>query len=148
MDATAQSTILDILSTQNDMTIATLREDEYPQATTVSYVSDGLDIYFGCWSRSQKAKNIARHNKVSLTVTPSYSDWNSIKGLSMGGIAERVTAAPEIVKVEALFFRKFPAVVQYAPQDRSEMVFFRVTPKFISVLDYTKGFGHTGTIMV
>jgi nitroimidazol reductase NimA-like FMN-containing flavoprotein (pyridoxamine 5'-phosphate oxidase superfamily) len=43
MDQAVKATILDILSKQTDMTIATVREDHYPQATTVSYVNDGLD---------------------------------------------------------------------------------------------------------
>jgi nitroimidazol reductase NimA-like FMN-containing flavoprotein (pyridoxamine 5'-phosphate oxidase superfamily) len=60
--------ILSILDDANDMTIATVREDGYPQATTVSYVNDGLAIYFGCAANSQKAKNLARDSKVSLTV--------------------------------------------------------------------------------
>jgi len=111
MDKALKATILDILSKQTDMTIATLREDQFPQATTVSYANEGLNIYFGCSTRSQKAKNIARHNKISLTVTPSYTDWNSIRGLSIGGLAERVTAPSQVTLVEALFFRKFPFVV-------------------------------------
>jgi nitroimidazol reductase NimA-like FMN-containing flavoprotein (pyridoxamine 5'-phosphate oxidase superfamily) len=37
--------ILSILDDANDTTIATVREDGYPQATTVSYVNDGLNIY-------------------------------------------------------------------------------------------------------
>ena len=143
MDPSVKATILDILSKQTDMTIATIREDHYPQATTVSYVSDGLDISFGCSTRSQKARNIARHNKVSLTVTPSYTDWNSIRGLSLGGLAERVTDPSQITMIEALFFRKFPFVVQYAPDDRGELALHRIVPKIWSVLDYTKGFGHT-----
>ena len=75
MDKAVKATILDILSKQTDMTIATLREDQFPQATTVSYANDGLDIYFGCSTRSQKAQNIARHNKISLTVTPAARKW-------------------------------------------------------------------------
>ncbi len=143
MDPAVRTTILDILSKQTDMTIATMREDHYPQATTVSYVNDGLNIYFGCSTRSQKARNIARHNKISLTVTPSYTDWNSIRGLSIGGLAERITAPSEITMVEALFFRKFPFVVQYAPGDRGDLAFYRIVPKVFSVLDYTQSFGHT-----
>ena len=143
MDQSVKATILDILSKQTDKTIATVREDHYPQATTVSYVNDGPDIYFGCSTRSQKARNITRHNKVSLTVTPAYTDWNSIRGLSIGGLAERVTAPSQITMVEALFFRKFPFVIQYAPGDRGDLALHRIVPKVFSVLDYTKGFGHT-----
>jgi len=148
MDKAVKATILDILSKQTDMTIATLREDQFPQATTVSYANDGLDIYFGCSTRSQKAQNIARHNKISLTVTPSYTDWNSIRGLSIGGLAERVTAPSQVTLVEALFFRKFPFVVQYAPEDRQDLAFYKIVPKVFSVLDYTKSFGHTDLVTI
>ena len=59
MDAALREEILSVLKGASDMTIATIRPDGYPQATTVSYVSDGLTIYFGCAARSQKAQNVA-----------------------------------------------------------------------------------------
>ena len=142
MDDKLKFTILDILSKQDHMTLATVREDGYPQATSVSYASDGLDIYFGCTLRSQKARNIARSDKISLTVTPPYSDWNSIRGLSIGGRAKLLAEKPLIMRTEALFFAKFPFLVQYGPEDRSDLTLFRITPEIISVLDYTKRFGH------
>jgi hypothetical protein len=43
----AQKEILSILTGANDMTLATIREDGYPQATTVTYVNYDLTIYFG-----------------------------------------------------------------------------------------------------
>jgi hypothetical protein len=36
--------IIAILNTANEMTIAIVREDGYPQATTASYVNDGLAV--------------------------------------------------------------------------------------------------------
>jgi nitroimidazol reductase NimA-like FMN-containing flavoprotein (pyridoxamine 5'-phosphate oxidase superfamily) len=60
--------ILSVLRGASDMTIS-MRPDGYPQATMVSYVSDGLTMYFGCTAESQKVQNIAYNNKVSLTVT-------------------------------------------------------------------------------
>src|SRR5436190_23354359 len=88
--------ILSILDDANDTTIATVREDGYPQATTVSYVNDGLNIYFGCAANSQKAKNLALDSKVSLTVNLPYTSWNDIRGLSIGGRAQRVTDPQEL----------------------------------------------------
>jgi nitroimidazol reductase NimA-like FMN-containing flavoprotein (pyridoxamine 5'-phosphate oxidase superfamily) len=55
MDPRLKQEILSILDEANDMTIATVRKDGYPQATTVSYINDGLKIYFGCAANSQKA---------------------------------------------------------------------------------------------
>jgi len=65
MDPGLREEILSILKSAGEMTIATVRPDGYPQATTVNYVSDGLAIYFGCAADSQKARNIACNGKVS-----------------------------------------------------------------------------------
>jgi nitroimidazol reductase NimA-like FMN-containing flavoprotein (pyridoxamine 5'-phosphate oxidase superfamily) len=130
------------------MTIATVRQDGYPQATTVSYVNDGLKIYFGCAAESQKAKNLARIRKISLTVNLPYASWKEIRGLSIGGSAERVTDPQEMDQVSQLMFEKFPQIAGYAPAELEQIVLFRVTPEIISVLDYRKGFGHTDLVKV
>jgi len=132
-----------ILAGANDMTIATIRGDGFPQATTVSYVSDGLTIYFGCDPNSQKARNITQNNKVSLTINLEYSDWNHIEGVSMAALAERITDAEEMEKMGQLMAEKFPQVAAFIPEDSDDMALFRVTPKVVSLLDYSKGFGHT-----
>ncbi len=56
MDQAKRAQIVSIIDDVNDMTIATLRPDLYPQATTVSYVNDGLTIYFGTSPDSRKPK--------------------------------------------------------------------------------------------
>ena len=138
--------ILSILDDASDMTIATVREDGYPQATTVSYVNNSLNIYFGCAANSQKAKNIARDSKVSLTVNLPYTSWNDIRGLSIGGRAERITNPQEVAQASQLMFEKFPQIARYAPAELEDIVLFRVTPEVISVLDYRKGFGHSDVV--
>jgi nitroimidazol reductase NimA-like FMN-containing flavoprotein (pyridoxamine 5'-phosphate oxidase superfamily) len=146
MDPRLKQEIISILDDANDMTIATVREDGYPQATTVSYVNDGLTIYFGCASNSQKAKNLARDSKVPLTVNLPYTSWNDIRGLSIGGKAERVTDPQEVDQAGHLMFEKFPQIARYAPAELEDIILFRVTPEIISVLDYRKGFGHTDLV--
>ena len=148
MDRELEKTILKLLASEKDMTIATVREDGYPQATTVSYVSDGLKIYFGCDGGSQKARNIARNNKISLTIDAPYTSWEEIKGLSIGGIAERVTDGDELARVRELMLAKFPQIAQFGAYPGTELVMWRITPQVISVLDYTKGFGHTELVTV
>ena len=138
-----EAAILNLLSNQNDMTIATVRPDGYPQATTVSYTSDGLKIYFGCDAASQKARNLAGSNKVSLTIDAAYRNWDEIRGLSMGGNAEPVTSKDELARVQGLMLAKFPQIAQYSEPPGTALAVYRVTPKVISVLDYSKGFGHT-----
>jgi nitroimidazol reductase NimA-like FMN-containing flavoprotein (pyridoxamine 5'-phosphate oxidase superfamily) len=146
MDPRLKQDIISILDDANDMTIATVREDGYPQATTVSYVNDGLKIYFGCAANSQKAKNLARNSKVSLTVNLPYANWNDIRGLSLGGRAEAVADPQEAEQASQLMFEKFPQIARYAPAALEDIVLFRVTPEVISILDYRKGFGHTDLV--
>jgi general stress protein 26 len=110
---------LSILAGASDMTLATVREDGYPQATTVSYVNDDLTIYFGCAAGSQKAVNIARNYRVSLTVNLPYSSWEEIRGVSIGGRADRVTDPREMDRVGELMLRKFPQIAQYASTENA-----------------------------
>ena len=54
MDRETEAFILDLLHRHNVLTLATVREDGWPQATTVGYVHDGLTLYVGCGADSQK----------------------------------------------------------------------------------------------
>lgn len=136
--------IVAILDAADDLTIATNREDGYPQATTVSFVNDGATIYFGAWSQSQKAKNIVRDNRVSVTVNAPYADWDGIKSLSIGGRAHRLTAADEQQRVGGLMTGKFPQLGKFVQsQSPTDLALYRVEGEIVSILDYSKGFGHT-----
>ena len=146
MDPALREEILSVLKAATDMTIATIRPDGYPQATTVSFVSDGLTTYFGCAAESQKAQNIAHNDKVSLTVTLPYFNWEEIRGLSMGGRASPVTDPAEISRVSELMLRKFPQILRYALAGKKGVYLVRITAEVISVLDYRKGFGHTDLV--
>lgn len=148
MDQTLRDQILSIINDVNDMTIATVREDGFPQATTVSYVNEGLTIYFMSAADSQKAENIAKNNRVSLTINREYRNWDDIEGVSMGALAFAIDDPAEQEKVGTLLLGKFPQAAQYEPTVDIDLRFFKIEPKVISVLDYKKGFGHTETVDV
>jgi nitroimidazol reductase NimA-like FMN-containing flavoprotein (pyridoxamine 5'-phosphate oxidase superfamily) len=136
--------IVAILDAADDLTIATNREDGYPQATTVSFVNDGVAIYFGAWSQSQKAKNISRDDRVSVAITDPYKTWNDIKGVSIGGRAHKLADRAEIAKVGAIMFKKFPQIAELAKTTpETDMAMFRIDAEVVSVLDYSRGFGAT-----
>ena len=141
--------ILQILDSAKDMTVATVREDGYPQATTVSFVHDGLKIYFGCGENSQKAVNIRRSNKISVTVDLPYQKWEEIRSLSLGGRAQFVTDPAKTKHVFDIMVSKFPQITDYVKEDDTEsMTVVRIDAEVFSLLDYRKGFGHTEEITV
>jgi nitroimidazol reductase NimA-like FMN-containing flavoprotein (pyridoxamine 5'-phosphate oxidase superfamily) len=137
--------ILTLLDQHRIITVATLRPDGWPQATTVGYVNDGLVIYFLCGLDSQKARNLAADNRISLTIDHDTPDLMAITGLSMAARAHAVTDRAEAEKILRMLPLKYPdapplPIKMPSPED---VCIFRVTPTVISVLDYTKGFGHT-----
>ncbi len=140
--------ILEILDGAVDMSLATVRDDGYPQATTVSFVHDGLVMYFGCGRQSQKARNIRRCDKVSLTADLPYQRWEEIRGLSLGGRAREVTEAAELRRVFEAMVARFPEIGAFSSDGMEQAAVFRIDPEVISLLDYRKGFGHTEEIDV
>jgi len=147
MDKKMENFVLDIMKNHNILTLATLREDGYPQATTVTYANDGLTIYFCTARDSQKIINIRNCNKVSLTIDKDYEDWNKIKGLSMAATAEVLTNPDEIEKAMNYLVKKFPFLAEM-PEPEEPMAVVKITPKIISVLNYELGFGHTDLVEV
>lgn len=144
MDAEDRRFILDLMSSHNVMTLATVRADGWPQATTVAYVNDGLTLYFACDPDGQKVANIRLNDKVSATIDRDYPDWNQIRGLSLGGRASVVSDPAERLRAQELLSRKFPQWAEMPePEDPALIAFVKVVPKVISILDYSKGYGHT-----
>jgi len=145
MDDTIRAKILELLDQHRIMTIATLRPDGWPQATTVGYVNEGLTLYFLCGLDSQKAANLARDDRVSLTIDHDTPDLMAITGLSMAARAQKVVDQDEANKALRMLPLKYPEniSVPVAMPTPEDVHIFRVTPTVISVLDYSKGFGHT-----
>jgi nitroimidazol reductase NimA-like FMN-containing flavoprotein (pyridoxamine 5'-phosphate oxidase superfamily) len=148
MDEEIRKKILTLLDQHRIMTLATLRPDGWPQATTVGYVNEGLTLYFLCGLDSQKAANLARDDRVSLTVDHDTSDLMAITGLSMAAHARAVVDRAEAEKVLRLLPLKYPghAPLPVPMPTPDDVRIFRVTPTVISVLDYSKGFGHTDLV--
>jgi PPOX class probable F420-dependent enzyme len=148
MDEAIRQKILTLLDQHRIMTLATLRPDGWPQATTVGYANDGLTLYFLCAPESQKAANLARDDRVSLTIDHDTPQVMDITGLSMAARVQVVVDPAEGEKALRLLMQKYP------PQDAlplpmptpADVRIFRVTPTVISVLDYSKGFGHTDLV--
>jgi nitroimidazol reductase NimA-like FMN-containing flavoprotein (pyridoxamine 5'-phosphate oxidase superfamily) len=149
VDKSIERFIMDIIDHGKDLTLATVRPDGYPQATTVSYANDGMDIYIGIGKDSQKADNLRRNNKVSLTINAPYKDWNEIKGLSISGTAEFLNDAKELQHAADCMIKRFPQLLEWTKSNQtSDMLLLKIRPQFLSVLDYRKGFGHTELLQV
>lgn len=148
MDEEIRRKILTILDQHRIMTLATLRPDGWPQATTVGYANEGLTIYFLCGRDSQKAANLERDDRVSLTIDHDTPQVMEITGLSMAARAQPVREPAEAEKALRLLLLKYPQQdsIPVSMPTPADVAIFRVTPVVISVLDYAKGFAHTDLV--
>jgi nitroimidazol reductase NimA-like FMN-containing flavoprotein (pyridoxamine 5'-phosphate oxidase superfamily) len=148
MDDEIRRNILRLLDQHRIMTVATLRPDGWPQATTVGYVNEDLTLYFLCGLDSQKARNLDRDDRISLTIDHDTADLMSITGLSMAARAHKITDRSEADRVLRMLPLKYPDAppLPMKMPSADEVRLFRVTPVVISVLDYSKGFAHTDLV--
>ena len=148
MKRNMQAFILKQMKKHRSMTIATVRSDGWPQATTVAYVNDGLDLYFCCDLDSQKVRNIARCRRVSAAIDGDDEDWSRLKGLSLAATARVLSDPKEIARALTLLGRKYPALAGSGRPEPKDVAVVKLRPKVISVIDYGKGFGHTELVRV
>ena len=144
MDDSFRHQILKLLGKHSTLTLATVREDGWPQATTVAYANSHLTLYAATGADAQKVRNIRRSEKVSLTIDAGYADWRALQGLSMAATARVIESASERQQAARLLNRKFPTLAEFSnPEYDRGWAFLHIEPKIISLIDYTRGFGHT-----
>ncbi len=148
MDEAIRTKILTLLDGHRTMRMATLRPDGWPQVTTVGYANAGLEIYFLCGTDSQKAANLARDDRVSLAIDDDTPQVMEITGLSMAARAHPVADRSEAEKALGLLMLRYPEqnALSLPMPNPEDVRIFRLTPTVISVLDYSKGFGHTDLV--
>ncbi len=148
MKSAFKQQIIDLLNGNRIMTIATNRADGWPQATVVGYANDGLIIYCHVARDSQKFANITRDPHVSLTIAKDVPQPLMIRGLSVAARVEVSYDQGEIDHVAEILLKRYPEYKVMPRPDPKAVPLLRITPEFISVLDYSKGFGHADLVKV
>lgn len=144
MDTGLRTQIIDLIQANSTLTLATLREDGWPQATTVAYASSGLTLYVATGADAQKVRNVRHCPKVSLTINGNNPDWATLQGLSMAAYANVIDSASERQQAARLLKKKFPSLSEFGdPEHQTGWALLRLEPRIVSLIDYTKGYGHT-----
>ena len=144
MDKEIRTLVLELLGAHEVLTLATVRADGWPQATAVGYVNEGLTLFAATGADAQKIHNIRRDPRVSLTVNGPRADWARLRGVSMAASAQVIDSRSEIQRVARLMKKKFPSLAEFSDPERDRgWAFLRIVPQVISIIDYTRGFGHS-----
>ena len=128
------------------MAISTVRPDGWPQTTIVGYANDALTIYFLIFRSSQKFANISRDNRVSIAIGEEPADIRLATAVYAGAIAAEVTSAEERDRAWRLLKTRHPNLTGAPPTPTDDIALMRAECLHLSVLDYTKGLGHTDAL--
>lgn len=139
---------IDILQQNRLMGISTVRPDGWPQATMVSYANDGLLLYFIVSRASQKYSNIERDSRVSIVVGRDFADPAQIKALSIAANASEVRDPQQRERAIELIFERHPQLAKLGRPDLEHSAVMRAYCSIVTILDYSKGFGHADLLTV
>jgi len=135
------SHILDFLSQQQTLTLATASPSAVPRASSFMYVNEGPNLYF--WSRATTitARQIQQNPVVAFTIDDYTGDLNQTRGVQGIGECSVLLSGEQIARVADLFGQKFPSL---SPGSTMSISFFRINPTELQFIDNTaKGGGAT-----
>ena len=136
----------EILDAHRIMAVSTLRPDGWPQTTIVGYANEGLLLYFLISRSSQKFANIEHDDRVSVAIGQEPSDLRELKAVYAAAHASEVTDPKQREHAWRLLLQRHPNLVEFELPERSEAAMMRAPCLFVSILDFTKGLGHTDTL--
>jgi nitroimidazol reductase NimA-like FMN-containing flavoprotein (pyridoxamine 5'-phosphate oxidase superfamily) len=135
-----------ILNENRLMSIATVRPDGWPQTTIVGYANEGFRLYFLIYRTSQKFENIARDNRISVSVGHEPRELRDIRAVYAGCHAFEVMDLKERSRAWMLLAERHPNLTDLAPPRSDEVATMAADCRYISVLDYSKGLGHAESL--
>ena len=139
---------VDILASHTIMSISTLRPDGWPQTTIVGFANDGLTIYFLIFRSSQKFANIQHDNRVSIAVGGEPQEIGQARAVFAGAYASEVIDSDERITAWQLLKQRHPNLAAFEMPESSQTAIMRADCKYVSVVDYTKGLGHTESLTI
>jgi nitroimidazol reductase NimA-like FMN-containing flavoprotein (pyridoxamine 5'-phosphate oxidase superfamily) len=139
---------IQILEEHRLMAISTIRADGWPQNTMVGFAHEDILIYFVISRQSQKFANIDRDNRVSLVIGRDFHDPATIRALSIAARADEVRDAKQRERAIDLLLERHPGLRRLERPTIDHSAVMRANPEIITILDYSKGFGHADLLTV
>ena len=124
--------VLEYLSAQNTLTLATASPTGTPHAATFLYVNEGPSLYFWSKSSAESARHIEQNPLVAFTIGEYTDDLSQTRGVQGIGECSVLLSGEQIARVADLFGQKFPSL---SPGATMSLSFYRITPTEIQFID-------------
>lgn len=134
----AVTAIVDLLDRERLLTLACVRPDGWPQATTVGYLNEGLNLYFVVARSSQKFANLQADPRASVAIRSEAGAQHDGVGVSMAGQVVEVTDPPTIERLNRLVAERYPDIHAYCPSGAAVAV-LHFRPRIVSAVGIVHG---------
>jgi uncharacterized protein YhbP (UPF0306 family) len=124
--------VLEYLSGQNTLTLATASPTGTPHAATFLYVNEGPSLYFWSKASTESSRHIEQNPLVAFTIDEYTSDLTQTRGVQGTGECSPLLSGEHIARVADLFGQKFPAL---SPGATMSISFYKITPTEIQFID-------------
>lgn len=124
--------VLEYLSSQNTLTLATASPTGTPHAATFLYVNEGPSLYFWSKSATESSRHIEQNPLVAFTIDDYTSDLTQTRGVQGVGECSVLLSGEQIARVADLFGQKFPSL---SPGATMSISFYKITPTEIQFID-------------
>jgi uncharacterized protein YhbP (UPF0306 family) len=124
--------VLEYLSAQNTLTLATASPTGTPHAATFLYVNDGPSLYFWSKTSTESSRHIEQNPLVAFTIDEYTNDLSQTRGVQGIGECSVLLSGEQIARVADLFGQKFPSL---SPGATMSISFYRITPTEIQFID-------------
>lgn len=138
MHSRAVSAVADLLGRERLLTLACIRPDHWPQATTLGYLSEGLNLYIRVARASHTFTNLLGDDRASIAVRTTGGGYGEGVGVTMTGRFHPVEDASEIGRLEAEMTRRYPDIHLYCPSGQPSVV-LKFTPHLITAVGIADG---------
>ena len=138
MHGRAVTAVVELLVRERLMTLACNRPDGWPQATTVGYLNEGLNLYFIVARTSQKFANLQADPRASVAIRCESGAQGNAMGVSMAGRVAEVADSETVERINRLVFERYPQVHVYCPSGSSVAV-LRFRPHIVSAVGVVRG---------
>jgi CRP-like cAMP-binding protein len=124
--------VLDYVSAQNTLTLATASPSGTPHAATFLYVNEGPSLYFWSKASTESSRHIEKNPLVAFTIDEYTNDLTQTRGVQGVGECSPLLSGEQIARVADLFGQKFPSL---SPGATMSISFYRITPTEVQFID-------------
>jgi hypothetical protein len=143
----AVAAVVELLDRERLMTVACNRPDGWPQATTVGYLNEGLNLYFVVARASQKFANLQADPRASVAIRSGGGSRGDAVGVSMAGRVVEVVDPDAVERLNRQVIERYPDLHAYCPSgDSVAVLHFR--PSIVSAVGVTRGRSEAETFTI